>query len=70
VGTVQHEGAAKGILVTTSKYGRDAYDFISNKSLVLIDGQNLLAFLAKVCCRDTCSVSVRSEICVVQLRER
>src|SRR6266446_788678 len=27
-------------------------------------------FLTKVCCRDTCSVSVRSEICVVQLRER
>ena len=46
-GTVQHEGAAKGILVTTSKYGRDAYDFVSNKPLVLIDGQNLLALLAK-----------------------
>jgi hypothetical protein len=29
-----------------------------------------LNFLAIVCCRDTCSVSVRSEICVVQLRER
>jgi restriction system protein len=44
---VLNEGAAKGILVATSKYGRDAYDFISNKPLVLIDGQNLLALLAK-----------------------
>jgi restriction system protein len=42
-GTVLNEGAARGILVTTSKYGRDAYDFVSNKPLVLIDGQNLLA---------------------------
>jgi restriction system protein len=46
-GTVLNEGAARGILVTTSKYGRDAYDFVSNKPLVLIDGQNLLALLAK-----------------------
>ena len=46
-GTVLNEGAARGILVTTSKYGRDAYDFISNKPLTLIDGQNLLALLAK-----------------------
>src|SRR5260370_41146011 len=27
-------------------------------------------FLTKECCRDTCSVSVRSEICVVQLTLR
>jgi restriction system protein len=46
-GTVLNEGAARGILVTTSKYGRDAYDFVSNKPLTLIDGQNLLALLAK-----------------------
>jgi Restriction endonuclease len=46
-GTVHNEGAARGILVTTSRYGRDAYDFISNKPLTLIDGQNLLALLAK-----------------------
>jgi restriction system protein len=46
-GTVHNEGAARGILVTTSKYGRDAYDFVSNKPLTLIDGQNLLALLAK-----------------------
>jgi Restriction endonuclease len=46
-GTVLNEGAARGILVTTSKYGRDAYDFVSNKPITLIDGQNLLALLAK-----------------------
>jgi Restriction endonuclease len=46
-GTVLNEGAARGILVTTSRYGRDAYDFVSNKPLTLVDGQNLLALLAK-----------------------
>jgi restriction system protein len=46
-GTVLNEGAARGILVTTSHYGRDAKDFASNKPLTLIDGQNLLALLAK-----------------------
>jgi len=46
-GTVHNEGADRGILVTTSRYGRDAYDFASNKPLTLIDGQNLLSFLAK-----------------------
>jgi restriction system protein len=46
-GTVMNEGAARGILVTTSRYGRDAYDFASNKPLILIDGQNLLSLLAK-----------------------
>jgi restriction system protein len=46
-GTVLNEGAARGILVTTSRYGRDAYDFASNKPLILIDGQNLLSLLAK-----------------------
>jgi restriction system protein len=42
-----NEGASRGILVTTSKYGRDAYDFVSNKPITLIDGQNLLSLLAK-----------------------
>jgi restriction system protein len=46
-GTVMNEGAARGILVTTSKFGRDAYEFVANKPLTLIDGQNLLALLAK-----------------------
>jgi len=47
VGHLLNEGAARGILVTTSRYGRDAYDFIANKPLTLIDGQNLLALMAK-----------------------
>jgi restriction system protein len=46
-GTMLNEGAARGILVTTSRYGRDAFDFASNKPITLIDGQNLLSLLAK-----------------------
>ena len=46
-GTMMNEGAARGILVTTSRYGRDAFDFASNKPITLTDGQNLLSLLAK-----------------------
>lgn len=46
-GTMMNEGAARGILVTTSAYGRDAYEFASNKPMTLINGQNLLALLSK-----------------------
>lgn len=46
-GTMLHEGATKGILVTTSSFGRDAYDFIKDKPITLIDGQNLLYLLNK-----------------------
>lgn len=44
-GTVQNEGASKGILVTTSGYGKAAYDFAQNKPLELLDGGNLLYLL-------------------------
>lgn len=44
-GTMNHEGANKGILVTTSSYGPDAYDFIKNKPIELIDGGGLLYYL-------------------------
>jgi restriction system protein len=44
-GTVMNEGAAKGILVTTSGYGKSAYDFVANKPLELITGSNLLYLL-------------------------
>src|SRR5438477_9412743 len=44
-GTVHNEGAAKGILVTTSGYGRLAYEFARNKPLELITGSNLLYLL-------------------------
>jgi restriction system protein len=44
-GTMNHEGANKGILVTTSSYGPDAYDFIRGKPIELIDGGGLLYYL-------------------------
>jgi restriction system protein len=42
-GTVQHEGASKGIMITTSGYGPDSYKFASGKPLELIDGPGLLS---------------------------
>jgi restriction system protein len=46
-GTVQNEGASKGILVTTSGYGPASFEFASGKPLELIDGSNLLYLLAE-----------------------
>jgi hypothetical protein len=43
--TMNHEGANKGILVSTSSYGPDAYDFIRGKPIELIDGGGLLYYL-------------------------
>ncbi|WP_433512189.1 restriction endonuclease [Nonomuraea sp. CA-143628] len=42
-GTMQHEGATKGIMITTSGYGPDSYKFASGKPLNLIDGAGLLS---------------------------
>lgn len=47
-GTVQHEGATKGILVTTSQFGPDARKFAQDKPITLIDGSNLLFLLEKM----------------------
>lgn len=44
-GTMINEGANKGILVTTSHYGTDAYDFAKDKPIELIDGGGLLYLL-------------------------
>jgi restriction system protein len=44
-GTMMNEGAAKGILVTTSGYGDTAYEFAKNKPIELITGSNLLSML-------------------------
>ncbi|WP_034754975.1 restriction endonuclease [Janthinobacterium lividum] len=44
-GTMLNEGANKGILVTTSRYGPDAYVFSSDKPIELIDGSALLYLL-------------------------
>jgi len=46
-GTLQNEGASKGILVTTSGYGQASFDFALNKPIELIDGSNLLYLLAE-----------------------
>ena len=46
-GTVMNEGATKGILVTTSDYGPDAYAFAKGKPLTLLSGANLLHILEK-----------------------
>jgi restriction system protein len=46
-GTVMNEGANKGVLVTTSDYGPDAYAFAKDKPLVLLNGANLLHLLEK-----------------------
>ena len=42
-GTMQHEGAKSGILITTSGYGPSSYEFANGKPLQLIDGSGLLA---------------------------
>ena len=41
-GTMQNEGASKGILVTTSGYGKASFDFANNKPIELLSGSNLL----------------------------
>lgn len=46
-GTVMNEGATKGIIVTTSDYGRDSYEFAKGKPLTLLNGSNLLSMLEK-----------------------
>ncbi len=47
-GTMMNEGASKGILVSTSGYGPDAYEFSKDKPLELIDGGGLLYLLQQV----------------------
>ncbi len=42
---MQDEGAMKGIMVTTSDYGPDAYKFAQGKPITLINGNNLLSML-------------------------
>lgn len=40
-----NEGANKGILVSTSGYGSDAFNFSKDKPIELIDGGGLLYLL-------------------------
>jgi len=46
-GTMQNEGATKGILVTTSGYGKASHEFANGKPLELIDGGGLLFLLSE-----------------------
>ena len=46
-GTVVNEGANRGILITTSSYGPDSYEFAKNKPISLVDGPNLLEMLRR-----------------------
>lgn len=46
-GTVINEGANTGILITTSDYGHDSYEFAKDKPLKLLNGGHLLALLLK-----------------------
>jgi restriction system protein len=46
-GTTQNEGASKGILVTTSGYGKSSFDFADGKPLELLSGTHLLYLLAE-----------------------
>lgn len=47
-GTMQHEGANKGILVATSGFGPDAFEFAKDKPIELIDGGKLLYLLEQI----------------------
>lgn len=46
-GVVQHRGATKGILVTTSGFGPGSYEFARDKPLALISGPDLVGLLAE-----------------------
>ena len=46
-GTVLNEGATKGILVTTSNFGNEAYNFAKDKPISLVNGSNLLYLFEK-----------------------
>jgi len=44
---VRKEGASRGILVTTSTYGAEAYAFANNEPITLLSGAELLGLLRK-----------------------
>lgn len=46
-GTVHNEGASKGILVTTSGYGKKSFEFANGKPLELLSGSHLLFLLSQ-----------------------
>ena len=46
-GTVVNEGANRGVLVTTSGFGPDSYEFAKDKPISLVDGPSLIQLLKK-----------------------
>lgn len=46
-GTLMNEGAVKGILVTTSNFGKDSIEFAKDKPITLINGQELIYLFNK-----------------------
>jgi restriction system protein len=46
-GSMMHEGANKGILVTTSDFMSEVYDFVRNKPIILLNGSQLLSLFEK-----------------------
>lgn len=46
-GTMEHENAMRGIIITTSYYGSDSYEFAKEKRITLLNGDDLLNLLAK-----------------------
>ena len=42
-----NEGANRGILVTTSSFGPDSYQFAKDKPISLVDGPNLIEMLRR-----------------------
>jgi len=46
-GTMLHEGATKGILVTTAEFGPSAQEFAAGKPLTLLGGRQLADLLAR-----------------------
>lgn len=46
-GTLINEGATKGILITTSDFGNDSYEFAKGKPITLLNGGHLLYLLEK-----------------------
>ena len=68
-GTVLNEGAIKGILITTSQYGPDAYEFARDKPLTLLDGSNLLHLLESHGYKARIDLREAKQILAVEKRE-
>jgi restriction system protein len=66
-GTMQHESASRGILVTTAEFGPDAHKFSAGKPITLLTGANLLHLLDKHGIK--AKIDIREARKVLNLRE-